>query len=65
MTMPQDYKNEVSAMIDEAMNRHVQTSTLISAGLGFTILGLFVEGLLRLLGVISPFMGINIDVFAR
>ena len=65
MTMPQDYKDEVSAMIDEAMNSHVQTSTLISAGLGFTILGLFVEGLLRLLGVISPFMGINIDVFAR
>ncbi|MAT87168.1 MAG: hypothetical protein CL532_01260 [Aestuariivita sp.] len=65
MTLPQDYKNEVKAMIDEAMTKHVQTSTLISAALGFTILGLFVEGLMRLLGIVPPFMGIDISILPR
>ena len=30
--------------------------------LGFTALALFVDGLLRLLGIIPPFMDIDIDV---
>ena len=30
--------------------------------LGFTALALFVDGLLRLLGIIPPFMGIDIDL---
>ena len=65
MTLPQDYRDEVSVMIQESMDHHVRTSTFISAGLGFTILGLFVEGLMRLLGVIPPFMGIDISVLPR
>ena len=65
MTLPQDYRDEVSVMIQESMDHHVRTSTFISAGLGFTILGLFVEGLMRLLGVVPPFMGIDISVLPR
>ena len=33
--------------------------------LGFTALALFVDGLLRLLGVIPPFMDIDIDVLDK
>ena len=33
--------------------------------LGFTTLALFVDGLLRLLGVTPPFMGIDIDILDK
>jgi len=33
--------------------------------LGFTALALFVDGLLRLLGIIPPFMDIDIDVLDK
>ena len=33
--------------------------------LGFTTLALFVDGLLRLLGITPPFMGIDIDILDR
>jgi hypothetical protein len=33
--------------------------------LGFTALALFVDGLLRLLGIIPPFMHIDIDVLDK
>jgi hypothetical protein len=62
MTLPQDYRDEVSTMINQAMQEHVTQSALLSAGLGILLLALFVEGLLRLVGVIPPFMGINISV---
>ena len=51
-------------MIEEAMDKHVKTSSIISAVIGFTLLALFVEGLLRLLGIIPSFMGINISVMS-
>jgi hypothetical protein len=49
--------------IDEAsMRKHNRDATVISMILGFTALALFVDGLLRLLGIIPPFMGIDIDL---
>ena len=51
-------------MIEEAMNRHVKTSSAISACLGFGLLALFVEGFLRLLGIIPSFMGIDISIIS-
>ena len=49
--------------IDEAsMAKHNRDATVISMILGFTALALFVDGLLRLLGIIPPFMGIDIDL---
>ena len=62
MTLPKDYRDEVTSMIEQAMHEHVTQSALLSAGLGLVVLSLFVDGLLRLVGVIPPFMGINISV---
>jgi len=49
--------------IDEAsMAKHNRDATVISMILGFTTLALFVDGLLRLLGIIPPFMHIDVDL---
>jgi hypothetical protein len=53
-------KNEVQAMIDEsiaeAMRRHNRNASIISACVGWVVLALFAEGLLRLVGVIPPLL---------
>ena len=52
--------------IDEpSMAKHNRDATVISMILGFTALALFVDGLLRLLGIIPPFMQIDIDVLDK
>ena len=57
---------EEAVKIDEAsMAKHNRDATVISMILGFTALALFVDGLLRLLGIIPPFMEIDIDVLDR
>ena len=66
-------KEEVDAMIaaavdearaiDEAsMAEHNLKATIISMVLGFICLALFLDGTLRLLGIISPFMDIDISI---
>ena len=47
------------------MRKHNRDATVISMILGFTALALFVDGLLRLLGIIPPFMGIDIDLLDK
>jgi len=64
MTLSPENRAEVASMIEEAMDKHVKTSSVISAAVGFTLLALFVEGLLRLLGIIPAFMGIDINVMS-
>ena len=57
---------EEARRIDEAsMAKHNREATIISMILGFTALALFVDGLLRLLGIIPPFMHIDIDILQR
>ena len=52
--------------IDEAsMAKHNRDATVISMILGFTTLALFVDGLLRLLGIIPPFMDVDINILER
>jgi len=52
--------------IDEAsMAKHNRDATVISMILGFTTLALFVDGLLRLLGIIPPFMDVDINILDR
>ena len=69
-------KEEVDALIaeaieearridEESMRKHNRDATVISMILGFTALALFVDGLLRLLGIIPPFMGIDIDLLDK
>ena len=49
----------------ESMAKHNRDATVISMILGFTALALFVDGLIRLLGIIPPFMQIDIDVLDK
>ena len=56
---------EARRIDEESMRKHNRDATVISMILGFTALALFVDGLLRLLGVIPPFMDIDIDVLDK
>ena len=73
-------KDEVNALIDaavdravaearrideESMAKHNRDATVISMILGFTTLALFVDGLLRMLGIIPPFMEIDINILDK
>ena len=52
--------------IDEAsMAKHNREATIISMILGFTALALFVDGLLRILGIIPPFMHLDVNIIER
>ena len=54
---------EEARAIDEAsMAKHNREATIISMILGFTCLGLFVDGLLRILGIIPPFMDLDVNI---
>lgn len=57
--------DEARKIDEESMRKHNRDATVISMILGFTALALFVDGLLRLLGIIPPFMEIDIDVLDR
>ena len=57
---------EEAVRIDEAsMAKHNREATVISMILGFTTLALFVDGLLRMLGIIPPFMEIDINILDK
>jgi len=45
---------EVQEMIDAAIRRHNRNASIISMCVGWLVLALFAEGLLRLIGVIPP-----------
>ena len=47
-------KEECQEMIDNAIRKHNRNAGIISMFVGFFILGLFSEGLLRLIGAIPP-----------
>tara|TARA_A100001388_G_scaffold102735_1_gene74913 strand:- start:506 stop:820 length:315 start_codon:yes stop_codon:yes gene_type:complete len=58
-----EYAVEQARQIDQAsMAKHNREATVISMILGFTTLALFVDGLLRMLGIIPPFMEIDINI---
>tara|TARA_B100001250_G_C19678234_1_gene734652 strand:+ start:218 stop:547 length:330 start_codon:yes stop_codon:yes gene_type:complete len=57
---------EEARRIDEAsMAKHNREATIISMILGFTTLALFVDGLLRILGIIPPFMHIDVNIIDK
>ena len=47
------------------MAKHNRDATVISMILGFTTLALFVDGLLRMLGIIPPFMHIDVNILEK
>ena len=57
--------DEARKIDEESMAKHNRDATVLSMILGFTALALFVDGLLRLLGIIPPFMDIDIDVLDK
>jgi len=53
---------EARAIDEESMRKHNRDATIISMILGFTCLALFLDGLLRILGIIPPFLDIDVNV---
>ena len=54
---------EEARKIDEAsMRKHNWTATIISMILGLIALALFLDGLLRILGIIPPFMDLDVSI---
>ena len=47
-------KEEVQEMIDDAIRKHNRNAGIISMCVGWVVLALFAEGLLRLIGVVPP-----------
>jgi len=61
--------NMIAAAVAEAheadriiMAKHNRDATVISMILGFICLALFVDGLLRILGIVPPFMDLDVNV---
>ena len=56
-------REDVQEMIDDAIRKHNRNSSIISMCVGWVVLALFAEGLLRLIGVIPPlFPWLNITL---
>tara|TARA_B100000575_G_scaffold28861_1_gene19523 strand:- start:950 stop:1264 length:315 start_codon:yes stop_codon:yes gene_type:complete len=53
---------EARRIDEESMAKHNREATIISMILGFTTLALFIDGLLRILGIIPPFMHIDVNI---
>ncbi len=53
---------EAKAIDEASMRKHNRDATIISMILGFICLALFVDGLLRILGIIPPFMDLDVNV---
>ena len=57
--------DEARRIDDESMAKHNRDATVISMILGFTTLALFVDGLLRMLGIIPPFMDLDVNILDK
>ncbi len=57
--------DEARRIDEESMAKHNRDATVISMILGFTTLALFVDGLLRMLGVIPPFMHLDVNILDK
>ena len=56
---------EATRIDEESMAKHNRDATVISMVLGFTTLALFVDGLLRMLGIIPPFMDLDVNILDK
>ena len=56
---------EATRIDEESMAKHNRAATVISMILGFTTLALFVDGLLRMLGIIPPFMDLDVNILDK
>ena len=56
---------EARKIDEESMRKHNWTATIISMILGLIALSLFVDGLLRILGIIPPFMDLDVSILDK
>ena len=56
---------EAKKIDEESMAKHNRDATVLSMILGFTTLALFVDGLLRMLGIIPPFMDLDVNILDK
>ena len=56
---------EAKRIDEESMAKHNRDATVLSMILGFTTLALFVDGLLRMLGIIPPFMDLDVNILDK
>ena len=57
--------DEARKIDEESMAKHNRDATVQSMILGFTALALFVDGLLRVLGIVPPFMDLDVNILER
>tara|TARA_B100000902_G_scaffold377504_1_gene409789 strand:+ start:602 stop:898 length:297 start_codon:yes stop_codon:yes gene_type:complete len=56
-------EEQVQEMIDDAIRKHNRNAGIISMCVGWVVLALFAEGLLRLIGVVPPlFDWLNLSI---
>ena len=60
-----DAIEEARKIDEESMRKHNRDATVISMILGFTTLALFVDGLLRMLGIIPPFLHLDVNILEK
>jgi len=57
--------DEARKIDEESMAKHNRDATVLSMILGFTALALFVDGLLRVLGIVPPFMDLDVNILEK
>ncbi len=64
MINPQELitREECKQRIDDAIRQHNRNASIISMWLGAFCLAAFTDGILRMVGKLPPFMGIDISV---
>jgi hypothetical protein len=56
-------RKQAQEMIDDAIRKHNRNAGIISMCVGWVVLALFAEGLLRLIGIIPPlFPSLNLTL---
>ena len=55
-------REECEEMIEFAINQHNRNAGMISMALGFAFIALFADGLFRVLGLIPPFLGLDVSI---
>ena len=61
----QEVDEMIKEAIDFAMAKHNRNAPLISMALGFIIMAAFIDGLLRVLGIIPPFLDIDVSIVQK
>ena len=58
----QEVDHLIEKAIEDAIRKHNRNASLISMCLGLVFIALFAEGFFRVIGMIPPFMGIDVSL---